>query len=268
MDKNECRESLLSLLKEFHNYCLENKLRYSVWFGTAIGLIRHGGFVPWDDDIDVVMPREDYDYFIKNYTNSSKYTLFHDGRKDYKVPYAKFADATTTSISTISLDNTGVFLDIFPFDLLDQNSGLLKKMRHIKMPMRNRNMKKCGNYTPTIYKTGTKFVRLRNIKNYFNYQMIPIRRLLSFYTFRKHLLDKLAKKAKGNAYFYLDYSLNKNIFYDNLFFDDLMLRQFENVDCYISSKYDEYLRMIYGNYMEIPSVENRVNHSYYSFYKK
>ena len=106
----DMKKIMVSILLDFHFFCQQYNLKYSVWYGTAIGAIRHKGFIPWDDDIDVVMPREDYNFFCNNY-HSDEFELFTDKTKNYKFPYGKICSKNTYSISKTTNEHFGVFID-------------------------------------------------------------------------------------------------------------------------------------------------------------
>jgi lipopolysaccharide cholinephosphotransferase len=82
----------LDILKDVHTFCINNQLHYSVAFGTLIGAIRHRGFIPWDDDIDIVMPRPDYERFCQTY-HSERFHLKHRGNdKKCMITFARVYD--------------------------------------------------------------------------------------------------------------------------------------------------------------------------------
>lgn len=116
----EIQLKLLDMLKWFHEFCIENKLRYYALGGTMLGAIRHKGFIPWDDDIDVGMPREDYDKMIELVIDKQdeKYRLEKPlQNKDFVYQYCKLYDTSTTLVeNTRYKTKRGVYLDIFPLD--------------------------------------------------------------------------------------------------------------------------------------------------------
>ena len=118
---NEMQSKLLDMMKWFHGYCEENGLRYYALGGTALGAVRHGGFIPWDDDLDVGMPRADYDRMIslcKNGTGNTRYRIEAPGQnRDFIYPFCKAYDTETTLVENARIKaKRGVYIDIFPLD--------------------------------------------------------------------------------------------------------------------------------------------------------
>ena len=84
-DSSELMQIELEILTDIHNYCVANQLTYFLWGGTLIGAVRHNGFIPWDDDIDIAMPREDYCRFMKGYRSPRYIALSCETNRNY--PY-------------------------------------------------------------------------------------------------------------------------------------------------------------------------------------
>ena len=119
-----------NLLQVFHELCEKNDLKYSLGYGTLLGAVRHGGMIPWDDDIDVVMPREDYDRLAAMYTDSEskeQYQLVnHRNHPEVKTKISYFIDYDTVTETAGKLnDYHGIHIDIYPVDVLP--NGFLKK---------------------------------------------------------------------------------------------------------------------------------------------
>lgn len=96
---DELREVELDILKTFHNFCEENKIKYYLSNGTLLGAVKYRGFIPWDDDIDVFVPREDYDRLISIFKDSEKYHLFAFERNErYRYLFAKLCDMATLKV--------------------------------------------------------------------------------------------------------------------------------------------------------------------------
>ena len=125
------KEKLFLVLKEnlrvFDEVCKKNNLTYYVMYGTLIGAVRHKGFIPWDDDVDVCMPRKDYNRLMElgNTIFDEPYFLQNPlTDKGYQKTFMRLRNSNTTEIpiKDVAFDrNHGVFLDIFPFDVVPDN---------------------------------------------------------------------------------------------------------------------------------------------------
>lgn len=107
----------LEILKDFHSFCIANDLRYSLAGGTLLGAVRHKGFIPWDDDIDVMMPRPDYERFIRSYR--SRFYAIREPRVHSRAfrPFAKVVDRRTVlPDDDFRGEQPGVWMDVFPID--------------------------------------------------------------------------------------------------------------------------------------------------------
>lgn len=120
MSNEEIKKYLLEMLKDIKHVCIELGLTYFLDGGTLLGAVRHNGFIPWDDDIDIAMPRPDYEIFIKQFNKhcSEKYKLISiKNSMSYIYPWAKVYDKTTKIIEHgISYCNLGLSIDILPID--------------------------------------------------------------------------------------------------------------------------------------------------------
>ena len=124
---NDLQKRLLVILKEFARVCGKHNLRYFLNGGTCLGAIRHKGFIPWDDDVDVMMPREDYEKFLTlqyEYEGTPYFIQSWKSDPRYTYGFAKLRDSSTTFIEDFYRNhriNHGVWIDIFPLD------GMAKK---------------------------------------------------------------------------------------------------------------------------------------------
>ena len=118
---NEMQTKLINMLKWYHEFCVTHKLRYYIVGGTMLGAVRHEGFIPWDDDIDVGMPREDYNRFLEICKGIQAHQYIVEApteeNPEFKYLYAKIYDTTTTLVENVRNPiNRGVFIDVFPLD--------------------------------------------------------------------------------------------------------------------------------------------------------
>lgn len=190
----------LEILKEFIRVCNKLKLKYFLDSGTLLGCIRHGGFIPWDDDIDVSMPREDYEIFLKKGQKELKTKYFlqtYNTDKEYTNIFAKIRNSETTFIeSTVkNLDiNHGIYIDIFPLD----------GFRPEKKVENAINLKKYMLYNEQIAKKYTYPKTEKEQINIILYIKVKIIKILSNILYgrkkTKELLEKKDKIAKRYKY--------------------------------------------------------------------
>ena len=133
LTQEEFREKQLNLLRNFHAFCEKHNLKYSLAFGTMLGAVRHGGFIPWDDDMDVAMLRPDYDRFVKIASSEPAPFAFYDWTNCRNImfmfakvvdPHACYKRVGQEGIQ--SATSTGVYLDVFPLDAMPRNKMLAK----------------------------------------------------------------------------------------------------------------------------------------------
>ena len=117
-DLEEIKKIEYNILKEVHEFCVQNHLTYFLWGGTLLGAVRHNGFIPWDDDIDIAMPRESYDVLIHKFSESHFSVSACTSDANYPFTYAKVYDANTRKLEPVYKDKTdlGINIDIFPID--------------------------------------------------------------------------------------------------------------------------------------------------------
>lgn len=130
LSEREIQLSILQILQYFDSYCKKYQLRYYLSGGTLLGAIRHKGFIPWDDDIDVCMPRPDYEKLLITFKNNAneKYLLSSfDVGNSYR-PYVKILDLKTKVISKNSEDEQYLWIDVIPVDGLPDGEDEIKKV--------------------------------------------------------------------------------------------------------------------------------------------
>ena len=131
---------ILEIMKDIDRFCRANNIRYTLSSGTLLGAVRHGGFIPWDDDADMFMLREDFDRFVSTY-KSDRFGLLFNTRTDsefFASGYAKVNDPTTHIAETLTMANHGVFVDIFPLDSVPEDPKERHRHMHRVMSLHNR----------------------------------------------------------------------------------------------------------------------------------
>lgn len=115
-DTDELKRIELGILRDVARFCEKHGIRYFLSGGTLLGAIRHKGFIPWDDDVDIAMLRPDYERFVREY-RADRYTLYSPETNSYITPFAKVVDTSTVvKEQDVGLDGIGLWLDVFPLD--------------------------------------------------------------------------------------------------------------------------------------------------------
>ncbi len=244
----------IELLDEFVRICDKYKLTYYLSGGTLLGAVRHKGFIPWDDDIDVSMFRRDYDKFIEvaqKEINSKYYLDSFETNKDYYLPFAKIKKNNTIfdeEESTNLLHHKGIYIDIFPLDNV-KNNHKLGKVRAL--------------FVRTIVETMFYKLKIRSLKIVKHPILVFILSLLSkrsLMKWQKHLLTK----NKNDSSMYVcalagSYAYEKELTLRSNFYPPKKV-MFEGKEYNGMNDNDIYLSRLYGDYMKLPPKEKRVNH--------
>lgn len=130
-DIEEIKKIQLEILKYVDQFCSQNNIKYALGYGTLIGAVRHKGFIPWDDDIDIIMRRNDYNRFIELFSKETgRYKVWsHNLQTDYPIPYAKVTDEKTLKLEgTNYYVERGVDIDVFPLDDLPNDEKAVDKV--------------------------------------------------------------------------------------------------------------------------------------------
>lgn len=243
-------EEILEIMDMFHDVCAKNNLQYYLIGGTLLGAVRHKGFIPWDDDLDVVMPRTDYERLIndRQLILPDGYELFClENRNDYYKVFAKVVKKGTLFREELIDDNQanwGIYIDIFPIDdisgysaKIDRRKGFIKKLQYAM------------------------FVNIYGSSNVFKsiiYKSVPIGLM-------KHTVRKIThKESQKLTDFYTNYGSQysaKKQTMPKAWFGSGTLLDFEGKKYIAPAEYLKVLNSIFGEkYMELPPVEKRKTH--------
>lgn len=261
------------ILKVFHIICEKENLKYILDYGTLLGAVRHDGFIPWDDDLDVSMPRDDYEKFLavaEKYLPENMSIQNYKTDPNYLVPFTKIRK-TDTYVQELELNmyniKKGVWLDIFVYDNVCEEKDL--ELAKLKKLNKERNYYQYA--FPVIFEKDKKLFNLP--KTFIKLVMIWLLKmahkkdnslLLKFLRSKQLAFIETAKNTCENK------SLTKMRCYklknhldlsENLLnveaFENRILKRFENDSFYIPENYEEILFTRYGDYTKLPPKEER-----------
>lgn len=259
----EMQQKLLDMFSWFHNFCEENSLTYFALGGTTLGAVRHNGFIPWDDDIDIGLPRKDYEklHSLLSVANShSKYCIeFPSDKKDFVYSYAKVYDKTTTLVeNTRYKTKRGIYLDIFPIDGIgNTKEESLKKFKKIDSYIKILRMINCP---------------ITDTRKFYKNIALACLQLTSDITFNSlkiiRKIDRLSKQIDFDTATYvanLSGAWHEKEIMKKEWIGNLKLCDFENTKIYTVENCDAYLSHLYGDYMTPPSPEKQISHHDYLY---
>lgn len=262
----EIQKRIYDVFIEFDRVCQELNLDYTLSFGTLLGAVRHEGFIPWDDDIDVIMKRDDYEVFLRkapNYLDKKYFLQTHDTDKYYYFPFAKIRndEYLMKEEATAHLDmNHGVWIDIFPYDAVPDDQDAQDKQFDQVQKYTN-----LLNFFLYMYVTGHERKIVQIIKKIiigFNRKFYKVNFMLNYwYKKREHWIRKYDKiKTKELSLVTFRYK-DKNKYYDRFIkrtdFDTYIELKFENGLYPAFENYHEILTNVYGDYMTPPPIEEQ-----------
>lgn len=257
----DLRRIQLEIMDCIHDFCSKHDLRYFLMYGSLIGAIRHNGYIPWDDDIDIIMPRPDYEIFIAEF--SSDFYSVYSSRSQNKWPllYSKVCDRRTKLIEDSGLEN-GVFVDVFPLDGMSSSKNTASV--HLKQSMRLKLILRMHRFAPRMSVRG---LSMHDIALFI--LSWAIHYLLSY----EKVLARFNKMSIRYLYDSSDFcgdlcAGSMNRVFDRSLFDSSLDWSFEGHLFKIPVGYDECLKTIYGDYMKLPPIEQRCsNHDFKAFWK-
>ena len=262
---DEYKKIILIGLIFISDICDKNNLNYFLYAGTLLGAVKYKGFIPWDDDIDIVLLRDDYEKLLKllEENENEDYKVLHVGNtKDYYYPYAKLVHKKTKVIENAKeIDELGAYVDIFPLDgIADGYEKEINKMRFIWNLAARRMRIKNSEYKSSTVRFDKDNVRFRKMKDFIyiftDYITLPLGN-----KFWASVLDKKLKKHNIADYNYVSrYKYNIEVFEKSLFMETAMY-DFEGTQFKSIKDYNFLLTIAYGDYMkELPKERQRSHH--------
>lgn len=269
MTLNDIQQVSLNILRDVHEFCVENEIKYSLFSGTLIGAIRHHGFIPWDDDLDIALTRPEYDKFVNLYKSKHGYKLFSRERQGDNVfiAYSRICEMEQTyvddSIFPWTSEKKGIWIDVFPLDGAEEDKDKAKDQIAIN------------------YKIWLKGIKIR-------FARAPFSKVPGLFPKFKLMIKKIIYRG-DNSYWdkhiaycrKIDFNSSKNYshlawggfkmreYYKTSAFSNYVLVPFEGELFYAMQDYDGALRAKYGDYMQLPPENERVRpHNQIKYYWK
>lgn len=264
LTKQEIHEELFKLLQEIDLVCKQENIPYFLCGGSALGAVRHKGFIPWDDDIDLIVPRPYYEKLLRALQGKQDRKVFDRILdRDYLYPYAKYCNMLLPldEYRINQKSQRGLFVDIFPIDGLGTDR---KEANHIlnKISL----LRKCMALSQV---KNTFIIKTNNLKYIVQKIGCIICRMIGPDFFAKRII-KLATK-----YPYETSTIAGNIVWGvgkesvaKEVFDESIEAEFEGQMFPIPKDYDRYLTALYGDYMTPPPEEKRVSHAMHVYRKE
>ena len=260
LDIDEIKEVELGVMDYIHNICKEKGINYSLAYGSLLGAVRHKGFIPWDDDLDIALKRDEYDKLyqaILEDNNSIYKVVSWENDSRYPYPFYRVYDSRTVYENNYIQNDIelGICVDVFPFDdYKDVNKEITKLDMYRRLSVY------------TLYGIRNKEAGIKNIVRYL---MLVAFRLTRVKTWNKKLNDCSKASVDGEYIDYLMESKKYSTKLDVKALDEVVECKFEDRIYNIPKDYDHILTTIYGSdYMEIPPLEKRIQHDDFVAYIK
>lgn len=261
----ESKSIMVKILESIDKCCCENNIKYSLCWGTMIGAIRHHGFIPWDDDIDVMMSREDYNRFLQVY-DDSEYGVYTPKKNRNCVQIVTKIFDKKTCVYFLNQQNSlfGIWVTIFPYDNVpDKNLKKWEMKRYFWLTLYHFK-------TSMFFPTDTIKRRIRKVLKVLG--KIVLLPCSSFWLYNKveRCLTAFNDQQTQRVCIWTGVGVTKTtfVYFSKEWFEECIEVDFENIRTKIIKGYDQFLRSRYGDYMKFPPESERVpKHNYKAYYK-
>lgn len=254
----------LEMAKEIKRVCKVLNISYFLDSGTLLGAVRHNGFIPWDDDLDIGMLRDDYEKFVREAPGvlDTKYFLqTWTSDPEYGMAFAKLRKNNTVYLENVAQKSNahcGFYVDIFPYDVYPDEPKKQKWQGRRYNSLRRCLLVKCG-YKPWRSEENT-------VSRFLKYMFHCPIRMFSCVISRRKMIEQYQEmcskfNCESSTFLYAQAGASKygKWLVPRECFDKLIYHKFEDDVFLIPEKYDLYLRSVYGDYMKLPPEEKREN---------
>lgn len=254
LEINEVRKYQLEMLKYIDDVCRINDIEYSLAYGTLLGAIRHKGYIPWDDDVDIMLEFSNYEKLLNIMKIDGKFDILTPSSDKYAFCYSKLVHPETTAIYEDEYKHNdkirGVFIDIFPLFPINNSASEIKLLKFYE---------ECS--LVSLEKGVLAFRKTAGIiKSLLRMPYVIFCKSLGKDYWSSKILTFIKKKNETCKYYNLfpwseKRSMDKNIFRET------MDMPFENLNLRVYKEYDKILTTMYGDYMQLPPEKDRVAHN-------
>ena len=257
-DLRRAQKIMLYIMKKIHAVCVKHNIKYWLDYGTLLGAIRHDGFIPWDDDLDICMMREDFEKFNKVAQSEFGDEFFWqtpetDPALCYEYGKVRLNGTLwqeTVWMRTAKLKNNGLFIDVFPIDPFP-----VKRIQQVPIALLcDKVFNRIIDYK-IFKKSSPNFIK-RTVQKILAV-FIPVSMV---YRWRKKIVLSLQKHKNNSSYVSKVTMDTMRDICDKSLFDELILHKFEDTEFYIPACYDKRLKLLFNNYMQLPPEDKRYGH--------
>lgn len=260
IDVEELKTVQIQILDVVSEFCENNAIHYWIDSGTLLGAIRHKGYIPWDDDIDVGMLRKDFDCFVEEFNkNNGRYKCCTiENTPDFPYAFAKVMDTRTALYEPNKEQGVkiNINIDVFPYDNAPEDAAQLK----IMYDRRDKNINWYRRRALPKWSAGNK------LKRTIRYALCLLLSPIPKKVFIDRINQNIRRYDKTDTGYVGNFTSDSRILCSKHVFDDFIDVEFEGKMYKAPQGYDLWLKSFYGDYMELPPVDKRISKHHFDAY--